>query len=220
MSLCAKPREHQREIYQVLIILLRKSFKSTSMKSNIYQIRVKLNGSEPEIWRRLLVPSDVPLGDLHKILQTAMGWTNSHLHQFIKDRTFYEPPAPEGELWDNSGIDYTGMTLNEFLLKKNDTIEYEYDFGDGWNHTIKLENMVEKADVGLPVCIGGAMNCPPEDCGGIWGFQEFKKIMKNPDHPEYENYFEWYGGEYDPEAFDMEAVNEMLQDDNYGVFEW
>jgi hypothetical protein len=190
------------------------------MATNIYQIRVELNGSEPEIWRRLLVPSDVLLSDLHKILQTAMGWTNSHLHQFIKGRNFYEPPAPDGELWDNSGIDYTGMALSEFLVKKNDTIEYEYDFGDGWNHDVKLEKMVETTDSELPVCIDGAMACPPEDCGGIWGYQEFKKIMKNPNHPEYEDYVEWHGGAFDPEAFNMEAINEMLQDDNYGVFEW
>jgi hypothetical protein len=190
------------------------------MTTNIYQIRVELNGSEPKIWRRLLLPSDVTLNDLHKIMQTTIGWTNSHLHQFIQGRNFYEPPAPDDEFWDNSGIDYTGMTLNEFLLKKNDSIEYVYDFGDGWSHTIKLEKIVEETDRELPVCIAGAMACPPEDCGGIWGFQMFKEIMDNPDHPEYNSYFEWHGGEYDPEAFDIEAINDMLQSDNYGVFEW
>lgn len=190
------------------------------MPTNTYQIRIELNGSQPKIWRRLLVPPDVTLSDLHKILQTAMGWTNSHLHQFIKNQDFYVPPAPGGELWDDSGIDYTGMTLNEFLVKKNETIEYEYDFGDGWNHEITLEKMVGKTDGNLPVCIDGAMAGPPEDCGGIWGFEDFKEIMKNPKHPEYEDSLEWYGREFDPEAFDIDKVNEKLQKDNYGVFKW
>jgi len=191
------------------------------MTANNYQIRIELLGSKPKIWRRLLVPSDVPLSDLHKIIQTTMGWTNSHLHQFIKDRNFYEPAPPADELWDSSGIDYAGITLDELLKTKNDTITYEYDFGDGWEHELKLEAILPADEKGqLPKCTAGAMACPPEDCGGIWGFQEFKKILKNPGHPEHEDYLEWYGGEFDPGAFDMEAINEMLQSDNYGVFEW
>lgn len=167
------------------------------------------------------MPSNILLSDLHKIIQTAMGWTNSHLHQFIKNRRFYEPPPPEEKLWDSSGEDYTGMTLDEFLKKKNDALSYEYDFGDGWEHEIKLEAILPADETAkLPKCTAGAMACPPEDCGGIWGFQEFKKIMKTPKHPEHEDYVEWYGGAFDPEAFDMEEINEMLQNDNYGVFEW
>jgi len=190
------------------------------MTKKTFQIRIKLSGSQPEIWRRVLVSSDVPLSDLHKIIQTTMGWTNSHLHQFIKDGNRYEPPPPDDTLWDMYGTDYTGMTLDEFLIEKNDVVEYEYDFGDGWHHEIKLEKITESNDSDLPVCTDGAMACPPDDCGGIWGFQDFKKIMKNPNHPEYEDYFEWYGGEFDPEAFDTKAVNKKLHDKNYGVFEW
>lgn len=191
------------------------------MTKTIYQIRLELKGTEPAIWRTLLVPSDVPLSDLHKIVQTAMGWANSHLHQFAKGNRFLEPPQPEDGMWDSSGENYTGMTLDEFLQKKNDVITYDYDFGDGWEHEIKLEAILPADEtIKLPKCIAGAMACPPEDCGGIWGFQEFKNIMKDPSHPEYEGYFEWYGGEFDPGAFDMEEINEMLQVDNYGVFEW
>jgi len=191
------------------------------MTKTIYQIHLKLKGSKPNIWRRLLVPSDVPLSDLHKIIQTTMGWTNSHLHQFIKDRTFYEPTPPVDDLCDSSGTDYTGLTLDELLKTKNDTMTYEYDFGDGWEHEIKLEAILPADEKGtLPKCTAGAMACPPEDCGGIWGFKEFKKIMKTPDHPEYEDYAEWYEGEFDPKMFDMEEVNEMLKDENYGVLEW
>ncbi|MGF1671352.1 MAG: plasmid pRiA4b ORF-3 family protein [Balneolaceae bacterium] len=191
------------------------------MTSTIYQIHLELKGSKPKIWRKLLVPSDIPLSDLHKIIQTAMGWTNSHLHQFIKGRTFYEPPPPDGVTWESIGINYTGLSLNEFLTKENDRITYEYDFGDGWEHDVKLKKILpSEGETNLPKCIGGAMACPPEDCGGIWGYQEMLTAIKNPNHPEHEDYMEWLGEEFDHEYFNSEEINELLQDDNYGVFEW
>jgi hypothetical protein len=189
------------------------------MSSTAYQIKLELSGSKPKIWRRLIIPADMLLSDLHKVIQTAMGWTNSHLHQFVKGRVFLEPP-PEDDFWDSTGIDYTDYTISRLLEKKNDKIVYEYDFGDGWEHTIKLEKVIEGFDGTLPVCTGGALNCPPEDVGGIWGFQEFKKAMKNPSHPEHEMYKEWVGEHYNPEYFDADEINEMLREDNFGVFEW
>ncbi|MEX0721667.1 MAG: plasmid pRiA4b ORF-3 family protein [Balneolaceae bacterium] len=191
------------------------------MSTKIYQLHLELQGTKPKIWRRMLVSSDVLLSDLHKIIQTTMGWTNSHLHQFIKDREFYEPPAPEDEIWDSHGNDYTGIKLYDFLLQENDKIVYEYDFGDSWNHVIKLEKILpaDKNSI-LPKCIGGALASPPEDCGGVWGFEEMKKALKNPKHPEHDMYMEWLGEGFDPNAFDMEAVNEMLQDEDYGVIVW
>jgi len=106
------------------------------------------------------------------------------------------------------------------LEKKNEKIIYEYDFGDGWEHAITLEKVIDDYEGALPVCTAGALSCPPEDVGGIRGFQEFKKAMKNPNHPEHEDYKEWVGEHYDPEYFDVDEINEMLQDDNFGVFEW
>jgi len=129
------------------------------MNTDIYQIHVLLKGSKPRIWRRLLVPSDTELGDLHKIIQAAMGWTNSNLHQFVQNRNIYEPPAPD-DMWDSMGEDYTGMKLNQFLKKKNYKLTYEYDFGDSWEHEIKLENILredEVLDSSLPICIDGKM---------------------------------------------------------------
>lgn len=150
-----------------------------------------------------------------------MGWTNSHLHQFFADGNYYEPPAPEGELWESYLDDYTGMTLNEVLDNIKDKLIYEYDFGDGWVHTIKLEQiMSDDGKSKLPKCIAGAMACPPEDCGGIGGFQEFKKNMKNPKDPEHKSYREWFSGIYNPKHFDMDEINESLSEDNYGVLEW
>ena len=168
-----------------------------------------------------MVPSNISISDFHKILQTAMGWTNSHLHQFIADRQHYEPPTPEDEFWESFGEDYIGLTLDDFLEEENDKITYEYDFGDGWEHTIKLEQIVsDDKNTELPKCIAGAMACPPEDCGGIGGFQEFKKIIKDPKHPNHDSYLEWIGGSYDPETFDKEQINKSLSDKNYGVIEW
>lgn len=190
------------------------------MATSAFQIKLELADSEPEIWRRLIVPSDPLLSDLHKIIQAAMGWTNSHLHQFIKDRQFYEPPPPVEDMWDSSGTDYTGMQFNELISQKNDSISYAYDFGDGWLHHITLEKIIEDFDGLLPVCTDGEMACPPEDIGGIWGFQEFKEIMQDPGHPEYDGYKEWYDGDYDAAYFDPDEVNKKLRKKNYGVIGW
>ena len=189
------------------------------MATTAYQIKIELFDSKPKIWRRLIIPSDLLLSDLHKVLQTTMGWTNSHLHMFIKGKVMLEPPTEEA-YWESKAIDYTGYTIDRLLEVKNDKIQYEYDFGDSWVHIITLEKVIENYIGTLPVCTAGALNCPPEDVGGIWGFQEFKKIMKKSSHPEHEEYIEWYGEEYDPKYFDLDEINEMLQDDNFGVFEW
>jgi hypothetical protein len=148
-----------------------------------------------------------------------MGWTNSHLHQFAKGPVILEP-MPEYDFMDMTGTDYAGYKINSLLKEKGDNIRYEYDFGDGWEHILTLEKAIEDFDGNLPVCVDGAMNCPPEDIGGIWGFENFKKALKNPNHPEHKMYKEWIGGDYDPEYFDMEVINDLLMEDNYGMFGW
>jgi len=101
----------------------------------IYQLRITLIESRPRIWRRILVEEDILLSDLHKIIQTTMGWTNSHLHQFIKDETFYTQRMPGDDFWEEmNNVDYKGLKLNELLRSVKKTIIYEYDFGDGWMH--------------------------------------------------------------------------------------
>jgi len=117
------------------------------------------------------------LSDLHKVIQTAMGWTNSHLHQFVKGQVILEP-MPEDDFMEMLGTNYAGYTIDRLLKKKNDKIRYEYDFGDGWDHAITLEKIHEDFGDELPICTDGAMNCPPEDVGGIGGFQHFKKAIK------------------------------------------
>jgi hypothetical protein len=114
-----------------------------------------------------------------------------------------------GEL-DN--VDYKNMKISYLLKKEKDKIVYEYDFGDGWEHDVLLEKILP-ADEKLksPVCLAGKMACPPEDCGGVWGYADLLEILKNPKHEEYDSYMDWLGGEFDPEHFDKEAVNKILK---------
>jgi hypothetical protein len=191
------------------------------MAKKIFQVKISLIGSKPNIWRRLLIPSDLLMLDLHRIVQTAMGWTNSHLHQFVKGREVYAEKMEDDDTWDEfEKIDYSKIKVSSVLKKEKDRVKYEYDFGDGWKHDIVLEKILpddEKTKV--PVCIKGKMNCPPEDCGGIWGYYDMLEILKQPKHEEYESYIEWLGDEFDPEEFDIELVNELLEEEDYGCIE-
>ncbi|MGM0589644.1 MAG: plasmid pRiA4b ORF-3 family protein [Bacteroidota bacterium] len=188
------------------------------MAVKTYQLYIELADSKPKIWRRFLVPGDILLSDLHLIIQTVMGWTNSHLHQFFKDGIFYEPPE-EDDLWDSAGTDYTGIKLNKLLNKKKDHIQYEYDFGDGWIHKLVLEDIINEDQSELPVCLDGAMACPPEDCGGIGGYQFMKEILKDPKHPEYEFFTDWVGEHFDPDKCDIPWINKMLKKEDFGAMQ-
>ncbi len=182
----------------------------TTASRNIYQLKVTLAGSRPPIWRRVLVPGDMVLGQLHLVLQIAMGWTDSHLHQFVCNRICY------GIRDDEFGIDMdvedeNDYRLNQLLTSEKDTMIYEYDFGDGWEHKMVLEKVLPfDRNKKLPLCIKGKRACPPEDCGGVWGYQELIETLKDPKHPEYEEMLEWVGEDFDPEAFDIDEVNELL----------
>ncbi|NOZ83772.1 MAG: plasmid pRiA4b ORF-3 family protein [Epsilonproteobacteria bacterium] len=191
------------------------------MTKKVYQVQVALKGFKPKIWRRLLIPSDLLLSDFHKIIQTSIGWTNSHLHQFIKNRTFYTERMPDDSWNEMNNVDYKKIKISDLLKKEKEKIVYEYDFGDSWEHDIILEKILPLDDkMNYPVCLKGKMNCPPEDCGGVWGYSEMLEILKQPDHEEYENYIEWLGGEFDPEYFDKDEVNELLREKNYGCFKF
>jgi len=189
------------------------------MANKIYQIQVALKECKPKIWRRLLIPSNLLLSDLHKIIQTAMGWTNTHLHQFIKNRTYYTVKMEGDDMWDEmDNVDYKKMKISDLLTKEKERISYEYDFGDGWQHEVILEKMLPVDDtIKYPICLKGKMNCPPEDCGGVWGYENMLEILKQPKHEEYEELVEWLGGDdFDPEHFDKEEVNELLREKDYG----
>jgi len=137
------------------------------MGTPIYQIFITLQGVKPTVWRRIQVDSGLKLSDFHNVLQTSMGWTNSHLHQFIKDGQFYSKRTPDVEFWEEGkDVDYKGLRIYDLLEKENDCIEYIYDFGDYWNHTILIEKILpENTILKKPVCLDGARHCPNEDSG-------------------------------------------------------
>lgn len=177
----------------------------------IYQIKVTLEGSRPPIWRRLLVPANVTLAQLHDIIQIAMGWEGYHLHQFIIGRTYYEEPDPDYGSWMEMRDEHK-VTLRQIAPGEGMKFRYEYDFGDSWMHQILVEKILpsEPGKV-YPVCIKGKRACPPEDVGGIWGYYNFLEAIQDPEHPEHGDYLKWIGGKFDPEAFDLEKVNRALQ---------
>jgi hypothetical protein len=176
--------------------------------ARIYQLKVTLKGIRPPIWRRLLIRADTKLAQLHDVLQTAMGWYDSHLHQFVADGVQYGVPNDD---WGAEVHDESLVTLADVAPAAGDRLLYEYDFGDGWEHDLLVEKVLEpEPGATYPVCLKGRRACPPEDVGGIWGYAELLEILSDPDHPDYEERLEWIGGEFDPEELDAEDVNAAL----------
>ena len=180
-----------------------------------YQLKVTLQNTKPPIWRRVLVENALPLSELHVILQLAMGWTDSHLHQFVVGDRLIGDPDPE---FGPDVEDEIDVRIRDVLREKGDALIYQYDFGDGWEHLIELQKVIPfDPDMPLPICTAGRLACPPEDVGGPWGYQDFLKAIADPRHPEHEDHLEWVGGEFDPEAFDRGEVNALLE--TYRLFD-
>ena len=179
---------------------------------SIYQLKVSLKGSKPPIWRRLLVSSDIKLDTLHLALQISMGWTNSHLHQFIsQDQTFYGIKDDDFDMGGFEMQDENTVRLSHILKTEMDSLIYEYDFGDSWTHKIVLEKILPfDTDKKLPYCVTGKRACPPEDCGGIWGYENLLAILEAPEHDEHEEMLEWLGGEFDPSYLSRREINQSL----------
>jgi hypothetical protein len=175
----------------------------------VYQIKVTLKGASPPIWRRLEVSDQITLAKLHRILQVAMGWTNSHLHQFKIGKNYY------GEAYSEMGFktfDEKRVKLFQLPLREKSKFIYEYDFGDSWEHEILIEKKLTATDGSkVPVCLKGKRACPPEDIGGVWGYAEFLDAISYPEHPDHEEMLEWVGDQFDPDAFDLEEVNRYLE---------
>jgi hypothetical protein len=181
----------------------------------ICQLKVVLLGAEPLIWRRLQVSGNASLGWLHAVLQTAMGWTNSHLHHFLTSDARYADPRHNEDMGfgDVPERDENKATLMQVAPGAGASFGYEYDFGDSWEHEIIVEKILppdpKAAATGL--CLDGARACPPEDCGGIWGYVNLLRILKNRKHPEHKDMKAWVGGSFDAGAFDPAHVNLWLR---------
>ena len=177
---------------------------------SIYQIKVTLEDSKPPIWRRLLVRSDITLGDLHRIIQAAFGWLDYHLHQFTIGGIYFGVPHPDYDDLDMQ--DGRKMRLHQITRREGFKFRYEYDFGDSWLHQVLVEKVLSpEPGRDYPMCIKGRRACPPEDVGGIWGYYGFLEAIGDPDHEEHDEYLEWVGGEFDPQGFDLEEVNQALR---------
>jgi len=174
----------------------------------LYEIKVELKEIEPPIWRIIQVPSRTSLLRLHRVLQRAMGWTNSHLHLFEIDGKLYGEPDTE---WDFEVLDSRKMILENIFSKGMTSFLYEYDLGDSWRHEITLLGTVEREAEEKLACTAGARACPPEDCGGTMGYYELLVALSDPDHEEHDAMLEWVGGEFDPNAFDTATIDRELK---------
>ena len=183
---------------------------NASGATQIYRLHVELQYIAPPIWRRLRVPSSIPLARLHQVLQITMGWTNSHLHQFDIGGTPYGVPDQE---WPELGfIDERSVTLAGALGEATTAFSYTYDFGDDWQHAIRVEAAVPADDASPQVlCLAGANACPPEDVGGPPGYLAFMHAITDPSHSDHAEMLSWCGGAFDPRGFDLNAVNAKLR---------
>lgn len=180
-----------------------------------YQFKITLAESLPSIWRRIVVP-DGTLDDFHEWIQTAMGWTDSHLHRFeIRRKLYGDPSRLESDYRDMKVYDSLDITLGDLFDKARPPKKfvYLYDFGDDWRHHIHFEG-VQETPRGKkpPCCLEGERCCPPEDVGGLWGYDVFLTAIQDPEHDEHEHYVEWIGQGFDPEEFKAaEATKAMRQ---------
>jgi len=183
--------------------------------NDIIQLKITLKETAPSIWRRILVDKSTNFSQLHSILINTMGWSGGHLYEFnINGFRIGEPYEDDGG-WGGKIVDASKETLGANILNKKGKFMYTYDFGDDWRHEIKIEKFLEKDEnVIYPICIDGEQNCPPDDCGGVWGFYDLLETIKNKKHPDHKDMLEWLGEDYDATFFDKESVNEILS--NYG----
>lgn len=181
--------------------------------AHIYQLSIELKGSHPLIWRRIQVTDDTLFTDLHDIIQISMGWESGHTYEFMINKTRVYDFGPDVDTGDNPyERDSMDTSLSECVNMIKTRFTYVYDFGDSWEHTIKLEKILPETEgQEFPVCIEGERACPPEDCGGIWRYQHMLHVMADTNHPEHETIKEWLGQDWDADFFDIKQVNDTLQ---------
>lgn len=181
---------------------------------SVFQLRVSLRYIKPPIWRRVLVPDNWRLGELHPVLVAVMGWGGYHLHAFRFGGGFNPTEYSTHQIVMECGPrvqDEDQVLLCDVIRRKGQTFSYEYDFGDSWQHEVKVEKILpHDPSVALPVCLAGARACPPEDCGSFPGYEDVLRVLQKAETQEDRDLLEWLGS-YDPEHFDLEAVNRRLR---------
>ncbi len=176
------------------------------MAKTVVGLKIILVDSEPAIWRRLLMPGSMTLHDLHETIQAAMGWDGGHDHAFELDGTAYGDPDAGEDFVDSSTI-----TLDRIVKSGTTEFSYTYDFGDNWEHAIVVgKSRPAVAGQLYPACVDGAGACPPEDCGGMPGYEELLAILANAKHPDHREWKDRMGNDFDPEAFSVEDADTMV----------
>ena len=178
----------------------------------VYQFKIALKGIKPPIWRRIKVPETYTFWDLHVAIQDSMGWLDYHLHHFeipdpLKRRVVYIGIPDEDMEMGMEILPGWEVKIADYFFRENNRADYMYDYGDDWKHRVELEEIQPREKgVKYPVCIDGQRSCPPEDCGGTGGYEDFLKIIMDPQHEQYRETLDWVGGEFDPEHFDAKGV--------------
>lgn len=174
----------------------------------VHQLKITIARIRPPIWRRVLVPSGITLARLHRVIQEVFGWWDYHLHEFEIDGIAYG--MDDGEGWGEPPRDERRAKLEE-VAPGSGRFVYRYDFGDDWEHRIEVEDVVPAEARGTyPRCIAGRRARPPEDVGGTWGYEEFLRVIADPEDDEHEAMLQWAGGSFDPEACDLVEINASL----------
>jgi len=174
--------------------------KAASAAGSVISLKVTLGGIRPPIWRRLVVPARMTLGELHRAIQAAMGWQHAHLHAFDVGGQQYGDPRTVDDMANEKRL-----TVESLRTSGVNRFTYMYDFGDGWEHAILIEARPPPAEArAYPACVAGKRNCPPEDCGGIWGYQELLEARGDPAHPRHDDWREMGREDFDPDAFSVE----------------
>jgi hypothetical protein len=194
------------------------AFSPSPASDVMYQLKVTLHDTKPPVWRRVLVDGASTLDQVHEVIQAAFGWWNYHLHEFEIGQTRYGVPDPD-EDWGPPTTDERGVALDT-VASEGSKFEYVYDFGDWWRHKIVVEKVLPAdAATTVPACIGGRRACPPEDCGGTWGYRELIEILGDPTHPEHDDRREWIGRPFEPETFDPSEFEENLRSQKLAGFD-
>jgi len=177
-----------------------------------YVLRVELRHIKPAIWRTIVVPGTIRLGKLHVVLLRAMGWEGGHLHEFVFGDTNYGVPDDTGFADDPPMLNEARVTLAKALGGLR-SFTYVYDYGDNWQHRIKVEKaLMPSSELRHPICLEGANACPPEDVGGAPGYANFVEAISDSAHEEHQHLLNWCGGSFDPTAFDLAVANERLSE--------
>jgi hypothetical protein len=178
----------------------------------VFRLHLELEDVAPVVWRKLLVPANITLADLHAAVNEAMGWTNSHLHQFVHGtRRFGDFSMPDAG--DDPGLEDERKVCLDELVGVGEDLGYDYDYGDGWSHRVRVEKKLElDPRLQYPLCVGGARACPPEDCGGPPGYDRLLELLEDDEAPEHDDTVTWVGGHFDPKGFDVNRTNVALRE--------